>query len=781
MASRSTLPLRAELRHLLWLLLPTAAGGATVAALLLIPRIEGFLERLPIPVPLSPAIGFGAGAVVALACTLLAARRLLAPWRRLSVVAQAHRQMRFEHRPGSRLPAEARGIAEALIEHAEAREQLQRSNQATIRQTTLSLRRQLAEHKRVARESRERTTEQQRALDHQTQLLAGLSHELRTPLSAILGHADRLRASQASGEAQSHAETLYRSAQTLLGMVNDLLDWSRISAGALTLHEVGFDLADTVEDALALIAPSACDKQLELVHFIYHDVPTRLRGDPARLQQIMTNLLSNAVKYTESGEVVLRIMKEAEDDNELRLRLTVSDSGIGIAPEQQAQLFDAYSATANGNPGSSTGLGLSIVKSLSEAMRGSVDVESTPGKGSTFGVSLALEHQRGHSVAAPAQSLRGTCAWLLESSATARLALTHSLDYWGVQWRVFASADALGEALGSAESPPTFLILGLRVEDLSERAVLSLLDTIAPGPARVVLLRSAAPGDLQQALKRGADSALPKSVGRDALYRSLCAAAVGQQHGERLALAGLRMLIADNVSATRGLLVQMLREHGADVVVAADGAQALEQFEATRCDGALLDLHMPHIDGLELMRRLRARDHGPQRPALVLMSAWFDAEEQRRAALSGADVVLTKPFDGRQLLRALAPWLRQRGASQTSTHPPDQSIDARLLQDTELRSMLADELPLQLEAVENSFAAEDAAALRDAAHALHGTAAFYQLHRLKSQAARVEEEVLRDAPAVTLDLRDDIATLRRDVTATLSALREAAESESESR
>lgn len=766
------IPLRSQLRSLSLVLLPAVVGGGAATAVLMLPRLVPNFPILPLPA----TIGIGVG--VALLGALWASRRLLQPWQQLHAVAQAHRQKRFEHMPGSGLPAEARAIAEALSEHALARDRQQRATNETVQQATSSLRDQLASLRRSMRASEERADEQQRALDHQTQLLAGLSHELRTPLSAILGHAERLRTSQSSGEGQTHAESLYRCAQDLLGMINDLLDWSRITAGALTLHEVSFDLADTVEDALALIAPAACDKELELVHFIYHDVPTRLRGDPARLQQIMTNLLSNAVKYTERGEVVLRIMKESEGSEAVRLRLTVSDTGIGIPAEQQAQLFDAYSSAASGHPGSSTGLGLSIVKSLAEAMHGSVDVDSEADRGSTFGVTVQLERQRDHGIAPPAQSLRGTRAWLLEPSDTARLALTHSLDYWGVQWRVFDSGDALGEALGGTDNPPTFLILGLRTEELSERSVLSLLDTPAPGPSRVVLLRSAAPSDMQQALRCGADTALPKAVGRGALYRNLCAAAVGQQHGERPALASLRFLVADNATATRGLIAQMLREHGAEVVSAADGNEALERFEQTPCDGALLDLHMPGIDGLELMRRLRARDTSAQRPALVLMSAWFDAEEQRRAALSGADVVLTKPFDSRQLLRALAPWLRQRGAAQASSQPPDQSIDARLLQDAELREMLAEELPQQLAAVEESFAAGDATALREAAHALHGTAAFYHLHRLKAQAARVEQGVLRGggAPAVTLAMRNDIATLRRDVTTTLSSLRAAAES-----
>ena len=722
----------------------------------------------------------GLALAAALLAMLLVLQCLRRPWRELLAVAQAHRNGRFERLAAGRLPAHAQRIADALTDHAVARAHQQSATKQAVETATAGLRAQLEQLRRDARAAHERADDQHNALQHQSQLLAGLSHELRTPLSAIMGHADRLRASAASADSQEQAESLYRCAQNLLGTINDLLDWSRIAAGALTLHEVSFDLADTVEDALALIAPAACDKQLELVHFIYHDVPTRLRGDPARLQQIMTNLLSNAVKYTQHGEVVLRIMKEGEDSEGVRLRISVSDTGQGIAPARLPRLFDVYTPSASGTPGSSTGLGLSIVKSLAHSMQGDVDVESTPGKGSTFGVSLRLERQRDRGTELPLQALQGTTAWLLEPSGTARLALTHSLDYWGVQWRAFDGPDVIARALASSQSPPTFVLLGLRVEDLAERSVLALLDQPADGSARVVLLRSAAPGDLQRARRCGADVALPKSIGRGALYRALCAALIGHGEGQQRPLAGLRFLVADNATATRGLLVHMLRELGADTVAAEDGDAALQRFDAQPTDGALLDLHMPGRDGMSLMRVLRSRDSGARRPVLVLMSAWFDADEQRQAALAGADVVISKPFDSRQLLRALAPWLRQRGASAQFDADSGSGIDARLLEDAELRAMLVEELPSQLETVELSFDAGDAIGLREAAHALHGTAAFYHLHRIRGLAARVERRIQQggNAPIVGLEMRDDIAQLRSGILDTLQHLRDATEGDS---
>lgn len=721
----------------------------------------------------------GCALAAGLLAVLVMLQRLRHPWKELLAVAQAHQNGRFERLAAGPLPKYAQRVADALADHAIARAHQQTAVKQAVETANAGLRAQLEQLRRDARAAHERADDQQNALQHQSQLLAGLSHELRTPLGAIMGHADRLRASAASSDAQEQAESLYRCAQNLLGTINDLLDWSRIAAGALTLHEVSFDLADTVEDALALIAPAACDKELELVHFIYHDVPTRLRGDPARLQQIMTNLLSNAVKYTDRGEVVLRIMKEGDDGNRVRLRFSVSDTGQGIPQARLPRLFDAYTPSASGKPGSSTGLGLSIVKSLAHSMHGDVDVESTPDAGSTFGVTLQLERQRDRSNDLPLQALQGTTAWLLEPSATARLALTHSLDYWGVQWRAFDGPDVIARALASSQAPPTFILLGLSVEDLSERSVLALLDHPSNGAARVVLLRSAAPADLQRARRCGAEVALSKSVGRGALYRALCAAVIGHGDGHQRPLAGLRFLVADNATATRGLIVHMLRELGAETVAAEDGDIALKRFDEQPTDGALLDLHMPGRDGMHLMRVLRSRDTGTRRPALVLMSAWFDADEQREAALAGADVVMSKPFDSRQLLRALAPWLRQRGAVATHEDNGSSGIDARLLEDAELREMLIEELPGQLQTVEQCFAAGDAIGMREAAHALHGTAAFYHLHRVRGLAARVEKRLQQrgNAPIVTLEIRDDISQLRASIFDTLRHMRAAASAE----
>ncbi|HSW11234.1 MAG TPA: histidine kinase dimerization/phospho-acceptor domain-containing protein, partial [Solimonas sp.] len=211
-----------------------------------------------------------------------------------------------------------------------------------IGQATTRLRLDLQRSQEKGEVLRRTLADTQDAARGQSELFSNLSHELRTPLTAILGYADLLRRSGLNEEQRQQLNTLDKSARALLSMINDLLDWSRIEAGHLRLNEENFDLQDSVEDTTALLSPLAYDKVLELVQIVYHDVPLKLIGDGPRLRQILTNLISNAIKFTENGEVVLRVMREKEDGPRVWLRFAIQDTGLGIAPEQQQRLFQAF-------------------------------------------------------------------------------------------------------------------------------------------------------------------------------------------------------------------------------------------------------------------------------------------------------------------------------------------------------------------------------------------------------------------------------------------------------
>ncbi|EIT70415.1 MULTISPECIES: ATP-binding protein [Hydrocarboniphaga] len=634
----------------------------------------------------------------------------------------------------SRLGAQMNAISQQMLGY---RDQLEQRMRAAVNR----LRRDLEHANADLRVTQNHLAEAQRELRQQSELFSSLTHELRTPLTGILGFADLLRKTRLDQEQGDYLATLDRSARGLLSMLNDVLDWSRIEAGRLTLNVERFDLADAVEDVVALLAPLAYEKNLELVHIIYHDVPLQLDGDPQRLRQILTNLLSNAIKFTESGEVVLRVMKERRQGHRFWLRASVTDSGVGISAAQRERIFQPFEQAGGRSVQPGSGLGLTIVKRLAELMAGSVSVESEPGRGSTFSVLLEL---RSLTEASPAwEHLRGRRIWVIDTHPTASLALSHSLQFWGIEVLPFDDVTQLAARLrhSAPKSRPDVVIVGLKPAELADPAI-EALGTLCmeAQPPLLALLSSASPVDQQQAIDIGAARALPKAVSRLQLYRELCEL-VRSGHSVPL-LEGRKLLIADNNPANRRYLVALGHELGAQVVEADDGDAALQRWREHDCDFALIDYRMPGRDGLGVIRAIRADEVAAKIPGkrpvrLVATSAHLSPDERASLRSAGADQVLIKPFDENQLLRALTPELAHE--------VPSPARASRLAQDAELLRLLREELPLQLKELEDAFSRGDAIAARAAAHTLNGTAAFYQLHELKSAARDMEEQLAASA------------------------------------
>ncbi|MFP5305217.1 MAG: sensor histidine kinase [Gammaproteobacteria bacterium] len=363
-------------------------GGTTLLLLGLLAAALGWLPALlDADVPSHWKWGPAALGGCALALALWTLRRVSLELRAATLALRAIAHGRNEQRlpePASGMLAELARSANRIGDELGA---LSRELDGRVAEQTRRLREErdgLLAQNQTLRTAAGQAQDEARA---QSEMLSSLSHELRTPLTGILGYADLLRRSGLNAEQAQQLETLEKSARSLLSMINDLLDWSRIEAGRLRLNEETLDVIDTVEDTCALLAPLAYEKDLELVRIVYHDVPRQVRGDSQRLRQILTNLLSNAIKFTESGEVVVRVMREREEAARTWLRFSVTDTGIGISEEQQARLFQPYRQVGRAQRGGS-GLGLSIVRKLSELMGGEVALRSSPGRGSTFSVLL---------------------------------------------------------------------------------------------------------------------------------------------------------------------------------------------------------------------------------------------------------------------------------------------------------------------------------------------------------------------------------------------------------
>jgi two-component system sensor histidine kinase BarA len=742
----------------IWLAVPLAVAGA--------------LALLFVGLGVIPASGFAtnlARAGIALAVgglAVLGAVRIGEPLLRLRDVARHLASGRYE----TRAPGDLRGVTGQLADHlnavAKQLSQYRDHLDTVVMQTTSRLRQDQERLQDLNHSLREALTESQNSARMQSELFSNLSHELRTPLTGILGYADLLRKSGLDHRQESHLDTLDKSARSLLSMINDLLDWSRIEAGRLQISEETFDLTDVVEDVTALLAPLAYDKDLELVRIVYHDVPRRLIGDGQRLRQVLTNLLSNAIKFTDKGEVVLRVMREREEPSKALLRFSVADTGVGIAPEQQRRLFQPFQQVGRSGTGGS-GLGLSITRKLAEMMGGKVELESVPERGSTFSATIPFGLvNEAEARPQPDTRLRERAAWVLEPHQTARLALTHWLEFWGMRVQTFLSATDLSDSLQHAATNvrPDVVILGCRETAIDGAPIQRLLQLCAQrSPPLIALVTSASLEAHERYRRAGASACHPKAIGRMTLQEELVRlTSAGPARGD-LPLAGRRVLIADNNLPNRRYLAALCAGLGLEVSEAINGAEALEIWLKERQEMILLDARMPVMDGPTCAREIRRAESSRNRCRILAVSAHLEPEQRRAFLDAGANEVLLKPFDERQLMRALAPNVGAQPAP----------VSAMLAADPQMLTLLGEELPHQFAELERACRGTDIELARAAAHQLRGTAAFYHLASLRQATAGLEQWLSR----TTLlqgnpHLEQELQSVRRAVEETLMSIQQ---------
>jgi two-component system, sensor histidine kinase and response regulator len=663
-----------------------AQGAETVGFVQLGLCLENFRKEMD-EFLLSMSLMTGLIIVLGVGLTLVLTRRIAGPIKRVADVAHRIAEGDLSETIEIHTRDEINELADAfnvmmqrLREYRQEVEEHRRTLEDKVQQRTVELQQAMEEAQVLAHKA----TEASRA---KSQFLANMSHEIRTPMNGVLGMSEIMLGMDLTENQRHCARTILTSAENLLSILNDVLDFSKIEAGKIELENTVFDVRDCVESILELFAERAHKKGLELLCRIAGDVPPTLVGDVTRLRQILTNLLGNAVKFTEKGEVLVVVEREGSNDSEVKLRMEIHDTGIGIVDEHVERIFDAFSQ-ADGSTTrkyGGTGLGLTIVKQLCVAMGGRIALKSTPGQGSVFSFTLPFERASEYreDPASKKNGVEGLRILIVDDNATNRSILQHQLTGWRIRNDAADNGPRALELLREAHSAGDGYDMALLDLMMPEMDGMQLARAIKASPelagVRLIMLTSLGiHGEAQEAREAGISAYLTKPVRQSSLYdaivkltartepsgASTCPGSSGRENG--LGSFNASVLLAEDNPVNQEVCREMLEALGCGVRIADNGLGVLKALSEARFDLVLMDCQMPEMDGYEATRRIREMEIGGNgnatRHTIVALTAHAMAGDRERCVQAGMDDYLSKPFNMKQLQETIGRWLPCRGS-----------------------------------------------------------------------------------------------------------------------